>query len=96
LNKPEDYKETCVISRNIPYQFEDELFKGKSMAGGVLGKGRIVWVQSSLETKKPSASAHPVSAYAEGIGIVSVDPRYLVRPTDSGPRINERPTKSHT
>jgi hypothetical protein len=92
LNKPEDYKETCVISRNIPYQFEDELFKGKSMAGGVLGKGRIVWVQSFLETKKRSA----VSAYAEGIGIVSVDPRYLVRPTDSGPRINERPTKSHT
>ena len=95
MSKPEDYKETCVILRNIPYQCEDELFKGMPMAGGVLGKGRIVWVQSFLETKKHSASAYSVSAYAEGIGIVSVDPRYLVRPTERL-RIDERPTESHT
>ena len=79
LSKPEAYQETCVIVRNIPYQCEDELFQGMSVTGGVLGKGRIVWVQSFLETKKRSASAYSVSAYAEGIGIVSVDPRYLVR-----------------
>ena len=94
MSKPEDYKETCMIVRNIPYQCEDELFKGMS-AGGVLGKGRTVWVQSFLETKKRSASAHSVSAYAEGIGIVSVDPRYLVRPSERL-RLDERPTESHT
>ena len=76
MTKPHDYEETCIIIRNIPYQCEDERYKGRSMTGGVLGKGRKVWVQSLVGTRKRSVS---ISAYVEDIGIVSVDPHYLVR-----------------
>jgi hypothetical protein len=79
LCKPSDYEVICMVARNLPYQFEEEHFKGRPMTGGVLGKGRIVWVQRSLEVKSRFASALSVSAYAEGIGIVSVDARCLVR-----------------
>ena len=76
MTKPKDYEETCMIVRNIPYQCEDHRYKGRSMTGGVLGKGRIVWVQSLLETKERPIS---ITAYVEDIGIVSIDPHYLVR-----------------
>lgn len=79
LCKPRDYEVICMVARNLPYQCEDEHFKGRPMIGGVLGKGRIVWVQRSLEAKRRFVGASPVSVYAEGIGIVSVDPRCLVR-----------------
>jgi hypothetical protein len=62
-----------MIVRNIPYQFEDELCEG-TMPGGVLGKGREVWVRDFTATRK-----RPVSAYVDGIGMVTVDPRCLVR-----------------
>lgn len=78
MNKPRDYEEICVTVRNIPYQCEDEQHRERSITGGVLGKGRTVWVQSSLETKKSSFSAYG-SAYVEGIGMVLVDPHYLIR-----------------
>ncbi len=79
MNKPRGYEEICVTVRNIPYQCEEEQHRGRSMTGGVLGKGRTVWVQSFRETKNSSFSAY-VSAYVEGIGMVSVDPHYLIRP----------------
>jgi hypothetical protein len=34
MSKPENYEEICLILRNIPYQFEDEHFKGMSINGG--------------------------------------------------------------
>lgn len=75
MMKPQDYEETCMIVRNIPYQCEDHRYKGRWMTGGVLGKGRIVWVRSLMETKKRDIS---ISAYVEDIGIVSIDPHYLI------------------
>jgi hypothetical protein len=78
MSKPQNYDENCVIVRNIPYQLEDELYEGP-MPGGVLGKGREVWVRDFTATKKRPVSVNSVSAYVEGIGMVTVDPRCLVR-----------------
>jgi hypothetical protein len=76
MTKPPDYEQTCMIVRNIPYQCEDSRYKGRWMTGGVLGKGRIVWVKNFIETEERPIS---ISAYVEDIGIVSIDPHYLVR-----------------
>jgi hypothetical protein len=78
MSRPQNYGENCVIVRNIPYQFEDELCEG-TMPGGVLGKGREVWVRDFTATRKRPVSANSVSAYVDGIGMVTVDPRCLVR-----------------
>lgn len=76
MKKPTGYEETCMTVRNIPYQLADERYKGMSMTGGVLGKGRTVWVQSLDKTRKGPIR---ITAYVEDIGIVSVDPHYLAR-----------------
>ena len=41
-------------------------------------QSRSVWVQNYLETKQRSFLTS-ISAYVEDIGIVSIDPHYLVR-----------------
>jgi hypothetical protein len=78
MSKPQDYEETCVTVRNVPYQCEDSNSMGRSLTGGVLGKGRIVWVQNLLKMKRRALPSYSVSAYVEDIGIVSVDPRCLI------------------
>ena len=40
--------------------------------GGVLGKGKVVWVENSFERKNKA-----VPAYLEDVGVVSVEDRYL-------------------
>jgi len=80
MTKPETYDETCVIVRNMPYECEDDHRRGSFTAGGVLGKGWIVWVQRRAETRNSSVSpsrAASVTAFVDGIGVVSVDPRCL-------------------
>ena len=76
--KPQDYAETCSIVGNLPYQCEDGLM-GAPMAGGVLAKGGRVWVQRFHHGKKSCGSTRCVFAYVDGIGMVSVDSRWLVR-----------------
>lgn len=79
MMKPETYGETCVIVRNLPYECEDDR-RGPSTAGGVLGKGSVVWVERRDGNRNGSVSSSrtgSVTAYVEGIGVVSVDPRYL-------------------
>jgi hypothetical protein len=82
MSRPEDYEESCVTVRNVPYQFEDSDSMGRSLIGGVLGKGRVVWVKNLLKTKRQSLATSSVSAYVEEIGIVSVDPRCLILGTN--------------
>jgi hypothetical protein len=81
MSKPQDYEETYVTVRNVPYQCEDSNFMGRSLTGGVLGKGRVVWAKNLLKMKKQSLPTYFVSAYVEEIGIVLVDPRCLMLAT---------------
>lgn len=76
MNRPQDYDELRVTVRNMTYQCEDENFNGMHTAGGVLSKGQMVWI------RKSPAFAYKISAYVEGVGLVIIDPRFLVRLVD--------------
>jgi hypothetical protein len=76
MNRPHDYDEVRVTVRNMTYQCEDEHFNGMHTTGGVLCKGQVVWI------KKSPSFAHAISAYVEGVGLVTIDPRFLVRVVD--------------
>lgn len=73
MNRPHDYDEVRVTVRNLTYQCEDEHFNGMHTTGGVLSKGQVVWI------RKSRGLAHIVSAYVEGVGLVTIDPRFLVQ-----------------
>jgi hypothetical protein len=73
MNRPHDYDEVRVTVRNLTYQCEDEHFNGMHTTGGVLSKGQTVWI------RKSPGLTHAISAYVEGIGLVTIDPRFLVR-----------------
>ena len=76
--KPQDYRESCTVMRDTHYEVGEASSKGTHSGSGTLHKGRVVWIQKSL-----SESAHEpsVSVYAEGVGIVSLDPGCLSRTT---------------
>jgi hypothetical protein len=73
ITKPRDYDEARVTVQNITYQFEDDQSDSPSMTGGVLSKGQVVWI------KKCRAFASSISAYVRGVGVVTVDSRFLIR-----------------
>ncbi len=68
MSKPQLYDQLRVIVRNLPCQRQEQGFSGSRMSGGLLGIGRAIWIQKLLEPP-----TRLVSAYVEGIGIVSVD-----------------------
>ena len=88
MNRPHDYDELRVTVRNMTYQCEDEHFKGMHTTGGVLSKGQVGWI------KKSPVFAYGISAYVEGVGLVTIDPRFLVRVVDGnhGARISQKLT----
>ena len=75
LMKPQEYREIYTVMGNTPYQVEEDSLKGLSSDGGVLSKGRIVWVEKRLGKRSPQTL---ISAYAEEIGLISLDPRFLI------------------
>ena len=72
--KPPEYREACTVIGDINYQVEEGQLQGTHSSSGSLNIGRVVYLQHSLEEIKDEAS---VSAYIEGIGIVSLDPHCL-------------------
>jgi hypothetical protein len=68
--KPQDHRETCIITKETSYEVAPGNVKGTHASSGILYRGRVVWTQ-----KAPSAYAdgEKVSAYAEGVGIVTLD-----------------------
>jgi hypothetical protein len=74
--KPNEYRESYTLVRNAPYQIDDDGHTGTPWSGGVLNIGRVIYLDQQAKDKKPGGS---VSAYAEGIGAISLDSRFLVR-----------------
>ena len=68
--KPETFQKPCVALRHVPYLFEEN-----SPTGGVLGRGQTVWVQNDCD---PQKAPHAARAFVENVGVVSLDPRWLV------------------
>jgi hypothetical protein len=74
--KQNEYRETYSLAQNAPYQIDDDAYKGTPWSGGVLNAGRVVYLDQQAGDKKLNGS---VSAYAEGIGVISLDSRFLIR-----------------
>ena len=75
LMKPQEYREIYTVMGNTPYQVEEDSIKGLSSDGGVLSKGRVVWVKKQVGKQSPQSL---ISAYAEEVGLISLDPRFLI------------------
>ncbi len=71
--KPEGYRHCCIVVQNTPYQIENREHNGMPPEGGVLPMGTVVWVKQ----RHAQGADLRVLGYAEGIGIISVEPRYL-------------------
>jgi hypothetical protein len=76
MDRPLVYEDGYVVNRNMPYEMIELLPSGAHLSGGVLAKGKRVWMQH--ESQGPNY-CHAVSVYAEDIGIVSLDPYSLSR-----------------
>ena len=68
--KPQDHRETCVITHETSYEVAPGDIKGTHASSGTLHRGRVVWTQ---KTPGAYADGEKVSAYAEGVGIVTLD-----------------------
>jgi hypothetical protein len=71
--KPKEYRDLYTLTRNAPYLTSEA---GTARCGGVLNTGKSVYLKQRVEGKMSSG---PVSAYAEGIGVILVDSRFLMR-----------------
>ena len=73
--KPDSFRQPCVAMQNLPYTFAGDSAGESAHSGGVLGRGQTVWTRERYELKRCPRSA---TAFVEGLGIVSVDPLWLV------------------
>jgi len=81
--KPKEYRELYTLTRNAPYLTGEA---GTPRCGGVLNTGKTVYLKQGVGEKRSSG---PVSAYAEGIGVILVDSRFLIRAYS--PELGESP-----
>jgi hypothetical protein len=71
--KPKEYRDLYTLTRNAPYLTGEG---GTPRCGGVLNLGKAVFLQEGAKEKRSSGL---VSAYADGIGVIQVDSRFLMR-----------------
>ena len=72
MTKPQDFREQRTIRCDTHYQVHEGFPKGSQSGSGVLTIGRIVWVQN-----EPEVGDAGTMAFADGIGIISVDPQSI-------------------
>lgn len=72
--KPEAFHEPFVALRNIPYLCGSPGDRDHSQ-GGVLSQGQTVWATHSTV---PARSVRSEAVFVEGVGIVSLNPHWLV------------------
>lgn len=74
MTKPQEFNDQQVIRHDSPYQVDARFAKGPQAGTGVLSVGRVVWTEADARFAEDDA---PVSAFAEGIGVVSVEAESL-------------------
>ncbi len=72
MTKPQEYREQRIIRCETRYRVQEGFPKGSQSGSGVLTTGRVVWVRNDAETGSAG-----ITAFAEGIGVVSIDPQSL-------------------
>lgn len=76
MTKPNDFRETYILGMDVAYQNTNTSTKGTHSGEGVLHRGRVVWLQGSVEGVDEETE---VTAYAEGVGIVALSSGCLDR-----------------
>jgi hypothetical protein len=73
ITKPHEYRHSCTIHHDVHYEISGNS-KGPYAGTGTLHVGRVVWTREAMpiETSQPC-----VSAYVEGIGVISIDAHSL-------------------
>ncbi len=74
MTKPQEFQEQTTIQHETSYQLDPHYPKGPQASTGVLGAGRVVWTQTPGEDAAEHGKA---TAFADGIGVVSVEPTSL-------------------
>ncbi len=72
MARPPSFKYSYIALHNIPYTEGDGT---ASACGGVVPQGEVVWT-NHLHQKHPAQ----VTAFLEPVGVVCLDPRWLVPP----------------
>ena len=76
MTKPDQFQEAYVSTRDLPYEMSEGPESSTYTNGGVLGRGKIVWME------RPSvehARSQEVAVFAEDLGIIFLNPRLLTR-----------------
>ena len=75
MDRPQDFKIEYILTQSVPYKCADEGRKGTHASKGILHTGRMIWLRSDSS----EGGSQRVSAYAEGIGLVSLEQRFIKR-----------------
>lgn len=73
MSKPQAFKHAFVALHSTPYIETDGARPHQPLPAGTLDRGQLVWA-GHLHQCKPSL----VTAFVDSVGIVSLDPRWLV------------------
>ena len=76
MDRPPDFKTEYILTQSVPYECADEGRKGTHASKGILQTGRVVWLRSD---STEDVSQQRVSVYADGIGMVSLEQRFIKR-----------------
>ena len=74
MTKPMEYREQRTILHDTHYQVDSHFTKGPQAGSGILTTGRVVWIENASTLPVEQST---VTAFAEGIGVVSVEARSL-------------------
>ncbi len=74
--KPAEFEHSFVAINSVPYGFERSKGAEAAAHGGVLARGQIVWLPAQTVFPRQARST---AAFVDGIGVVLLDPRGLVR-----------------
>ncbi len=74
--RPKTFQEAHVAFRNIPYALNNGASEGNPQSGGVLSRGQTVWTRECFAL---GTCPESTTAFVDGVGLVALDPRWLVR-----------------
>jgi hypothetical protein len=76
MDRPPDFKTEYILMQSVPYECADEDKKGAHASKGILHTGRVVWLRND---SIGGDSQQRVSVYVDGIGMVSLEQRFIKR-----------------
>ena len=68
--KPAEYRYSCIIAKDIPYNVIEGALKGSQPGIGTLHVGRVVWLDHQMDT---GSAGTDTQAFVDGIGLITVD-----------------------